>query len=140
MMNFLQTMGIVAYPLLLCSIMACAIVLRQLAFVWNLYRTKATLDEDDIIPSEAFLRFIVHFTPMLGLLGTVLGIMSSFKSISNMKGAVSPSLISAGLHEALLTTIFGLSIALCSLFMLTVIEEMCKCFVKNEAKASYEFD
>ena len=124
-------MGITGYPLMLCSLVAFAIFIRQIVFVINLYKTKAILDENFVIPAESFLRFIISFTPMLGLLGTVLGIMSSFQSIANVKGAVSPSLISGGLYEALLTTIVGLVIALGSLFALTIIEEICKLFVKK---------
>lgn len=129
--QFMKMMGITGYPLMLCSVIAFAIFVRQVVFIINLYRTNAVLNEDFTIPSESFLRFIISFTPMLGLLGTVLGIMSSFKSIAHVKGAVSPSLISGGLYEALLTTIVGLIIALGSLFVLTIIEEVCKLFVKK---------
>lgn len=129
--EFMKMMGITGCPLVLCSILAFAILIRQVIFVVNLYHTNTTLDEDFIIPGESFLRFVISFTPMLGLLGTVLGIMSSFKSIANVKGSVSPSLISNGLYEALLTTIVGLVIALGSLFALTIIEEICKLFVKK---------
>lgn len=58
------------------------------------------------------LRIIAVTSPMIGLLGTVLGIISSFKTISTYDGPVHPALIADGLWEAMLTTALGLAIAL----------------------------
>ena len=53
---------------------------------------------------------------MLGLLGTVLGMIEAFQDISQQTGAVLPSMIADGLWSAMLTTAYGLSIALPCLF------------------------
>lgn len=58
------------------------------------------------------LRVIGIVSPMLGLLGTILGIISAFQAISMQTGPVSPSVIADGLWEAMLTTAVGLFIAL----------------------------
>ena len=58
------------------------------------------------------LRVIGIISPMLGLLGTILGIISAFQSISVQIGPVAPSVIADGLLEAMLTTAVGLFIAL----------------------------
>jgi len=63
------------------------------------------------------LRMIGTISPMLGLLGTILGIIKAFRIISASNVPVSPSMIADGLWEAMLTTAVGLFIALPSLLM-----------------------
>lgn len=46
--------------------------------------------------------------PMLGFLGTVIGMIQAFMSIAQEEGAVSPKLLSAGIYEAMVTTAAGL--------------------------------
>ncbi|MCH2037893.1 MAG: MotA/TolQ/ExbB proton channel family protein [Rickettsiales bacterium] len=58
------------------------------------------------------LRIIAVVSPMVGLLGTVMGIIESFKTIASHDGPVYPSLIAEGLWTAMLTTAVGLIIAL----------------------------
>lgn len=62
-----------------------------------------------------FLRVIAVLSPMLGLLGTVLGMIEAFATIAVQTGPVAPATIADGLWHAMLTTAFGLSIALPSL-------------------------
>jgi len=58
------------------------------------------------------LRLVAVLSPMVGLLGTVLGMIEAFKDISGQTGPVNPSMIADGLWSAMLTTAYGLSIAL----------------------------
>ena len=58
------------------------------------------------------LRIIGAISPVLGLLGTIFGIISAFQIISLQAGPISPSMIAQGLWEAMLTTAAGLCIAL----------------------------
>lgn len=51
-------------------------------------------------------------SPMLGLLGTVLGIIKVFSSIASHTGPVHPALLADGLGQAMLTTAAGLTITL----------------------------
>lgn len=62
------------------------------------------------------LRIIAVLSPMLGLLGTVLGMIEAFQDIAGQTGPVVPSMIADGLWSAMLTTAYGLSIALPCLF------------------------
>ena len=55
---------------------------------------------------------IAHAAPLLGLLGTVMGLVSAFAQIEELGGRVRPSDLAGGIWEALLTTVFGLSIGL----------------------------
>ena len=57
------------------------------------------------------LIFIVQLAPLLGILGTVLGLAESFLSIGNLGGSEKFQLLSQGIGKALSTTIAGLVIA-----------------------------
>ena len=58
---------------------------------------------------------IVTSAPMLGILGTVLGIIRSFELLGAQETITDPRDISAGIAEALITTAFGLVVALIAL-------------------------
>ena len=57
------------------------------------------------------LRLISVISPLLGLLGTVLGISKVFRIIS-AQTAANPALLARGIWEALITTIMGLAITI----------------------------
>lgn len=57
---------------------------------------------------------IASIAPLLGFLGTVIGMIQVFEALS-LEGLSNPKLLSAGISQALITTAFGLSIAIPSL-------------------------
>ena len=58
------------------------------------------------------LEVIGTLTPLLGLLGTVLGMIAAFRAMEAAGSQVDPSVLSGGIWQALLTTAMGLAIAL----------------------------
>lgn len=62
------------------------------------------------------LSTIVTAAPMLGILGTVTGIIKSFDLMGQQSGMIDPRMVSGGIAEALLTTAAGLVVALLTLF------------------------
>lgn len=58
------------------------------------------------------LSLIAHLAPLLGLLGTVTGLVAAFAVIEQMEGMAQPGQLAAGIWESLLTTVAGLVIAL----------------------------
>jgi biopolymer transport protein ExbB len=50
--------------------------------------------------------------PMIGLLGTVIGMVEAFRELSSVKGLVDPSLLAGGIWEALITTVAGLFVGI----------------------------
>lgn len=62
------------------------------------------------------LRLIALMSPMIGLLGTVIGIIKVFNKIAHTTEQISPSLVAEGLQTAMITTSIGLVIALPCLF------------------------
>ncbi|TCL73275.1 biopolymer transport protein ExbB [Hydrogenispora ethanolica] len=62
---------------------------------------------------------VVTASPLLGLLGTVTGIIKAFTAIS-VGGASQASQLGAGIAEALYNTAFGLAIAIPALFLVNI--------------------
>jgi len=58
------------------------------------------------------LATIGNIAPLLGLLGTVLGMIKAFMVIQQMGGKVNASVLAGGIWEAMLTTALGLAVAL----------------------------
>jgi len=58
------------------------------------------------------LELIARIAPLLGLLGTVLGLVEAFRSVAGAAGPINPAMLAGGIWEALLTTVFGLFIAI----------------------------
>ena len=62
------------------------------------------------------LNIIANIAPMLGLLGTVIGMVNSFNQISIAVGGVDPRRLAGGIFEALMTTVMGLIVAIPALY------------------------
>ncbi len=65
------------------------------------------------------LSTIITAAPMLGILGTVLGIISAFELLSMLSGNAAPldqAKLSRGIAEALISTAAGLTVAMVTLF------------------------
>ncbi|MFN7737539.1 MAG: MotA/TolQ/ExbB proton channel family protein [Pirellula sp.] len=58
------------------------------------------------------LNAISNVAPLLGLLGTVLGMIQSFNDISNSQAMGRPEMLAGGISQALLTTAAGLLVAI----------------------------
>ena len=60
----------------------------------------------------ALLRLIAETAPLLGLLGTVLGMIEAFQQMQLAGDRIEPGILAGGIWEALLTTAAGLTVAL----------------------------
>lgn len=59
-----------------------------------------------------WLALIANVAPMMGLLGTVSGMVKAFNTIASSGGQASPAELADGISQALLTTMFGLIVAI----------------------------
>ncbi len=165
--------GFIMIPILLCSIIALAIVIERLYFIrttqenpkttldrfkeslmrnrlseewrgqqdsedsikrmigdglrlkdlpkWQMEERLSEVGQEEINKQNKFIRgleVIASITPLMGLLGTVIGMVQAFNKVAEHKGIVDPSLLAGGIWEALLTTAAGLSVAIPTMVML----------------------
>ena len=75
----------------------------------------------DVERRTTFLNTLVAAAPLLGLLGTVIGMLSTFAAISAGGGAETAAMVAAGISEALITTQTGLFVALPGIFLVLII-------------------
>jgi biopolymer transport protein ExbB len=67
-----------------------------------------------------WLSLIGNIAPMLGLFGTVAGMIGAFNEITRLGANVTPKDLSSGISVALITTLFGLFVAMPALFFFYV--------------------
>ena len=67
------------------------------------------------MPLEKGVRFldnVTQFSPLLGLLGTVIGMIEAFQALQGAGSQVDPSALAGGIWVALLTTAAGLAVTM----------------------------
>ncbi|MEA3489812.1 MAG: MotA/TolQ/ExbB proton channel family protein [Candidatus Omnitrophota bacterium] len=159
--------GLLMWPILICSLIAVAIIMERLYHFYRakvdvpalLRRVRSLLSEGGIHEAEKLCRgssgpvarvlavslhirsrstkekekiiarvgslelrrleknlrslgIIAHISPLLGLLGTVAGMIRAFMKIQELGGQVDAAVLAGGIWEALLTTAAGLSVAI----------------------------
>lgn len=68
------------------------------------------------------LEVIASLAPLLGLFGTVLGMIDAFQALEQAGSQVNPAVLSGGIWEALLTTAVGLGVAMPVIMILNWLE------------------
>lgn len=68
------------------------------------------------------LELISSLAPLLGLFGTVLGMIAAFRELEAAGSQVNPAMLSGGIWEALLTTAAGLAVAMPTIAALNWLE------------------
>ena len=69
-----------------------------------------------------YLDLIVSIAPLLGLFGTVLGMIDAFNTLEQSGSNVDPSRLAGGIWEALLSTAAGMIVAIPAAVALTIYE------------------
>jgi biopolymer transport protein ExbB len=67
-----------------------------------------------------YLNMIAKAAPMLGLLGTVIGMVQCFNRLSASAAGADPRLLGAGIFQSLMTTVMGLVVALPAFFACSI--------------------
>jgi len=70
------------------------------------------------------LELIATIAPLVGLLGTVLGMIAAFQALQESGNQADPSLLAGGIWEALLTTAAGMAVAIPASMALSWIESI----------------
>lgn len=99
--------GPVMWPILVLSLVGLSVLVwKALEFRAGNKSPKGLVIVSTIITAE----------PMLGILGTVTGIMQTFGALNGAEGVANPMAATAGIGEALITTAAGLIASLVLLF------------------------
>jgi len=88
------------------------------------------------------LAIIGNITPLIGLLGTVVGLIKAFVKIQELGGRVDASVLAGGIWEALLTTAAGLTVAIPTLVAYHYFEgkiDNMSCWMKEVTSELLEF-
>jgi biopolymer transport protein ExbB len=75
-------------------------------------REMQTEESVKLFQKIGWLSLISALAPMMGLFGTVTGMFVTFSAIAAAGGSVSPAQLAGGIKMALITTIFGLTVAI----------------------------
>jgi biopolymer transport protein ExbB len=67
-----------------------------------------------------FLKIISVVAPLMGLLGTVTGMINTFQAIM-LFGTGDPKIMAGGISQALVTTVLGLSVAIPTVLLHTIV-------------------
>ncbi len=84
---------------------------RGLEHVEKSIMTSGSIEMAFLEKNLVWLSTIIALAPMLGFTGTVSGMIKSFEDIAKAND-ISPSIVAGGISEALLTTLFGLIVAM----------------------------
>ena len=79
--------------------------------------------------SQAYLRLAVAAGPLLGLIGTVWGMILTFQSITET-GSSDPKLMATGIGQAMIATVLGLGIAIPLLFANALLNSLSRTVVQ----------
>ncbi|RXF04368.1 MotA/TolQ/ExbB proton channel family protein [Pseudoalteromonas sp. PS5] len=141
MQSWFSQLGPMQWPFLCLSIIAFAIIIERcwvLSQAWikvrNIKQNKQTFRDQKraaLCLQEyvfewrkrlAMLSIIGTLSPLMGLFGTVWGLVLMFKTIAKTQQAVTPALLADGLWEAMYSTMAGLAIAMPCLLVYGVLQ------------------
>lgn len=107
--------------ILICSVISLAVIIERIYIFRKagkiLGAGGSPFPLQELEKNVDILGVIAHVAPLLGLLGTVTGMIRAFMKIEELAGQVSASALAGGIWEALLTTAFGLMVAIPSFVM-----------------------
>jgi biopolymer transport protein ExbB len=70
----------------------------------------------------SYLADVSNVAPMLGLLGTVIGMIRMFFSMPTISGASTAEFLAAGIGQAMTTTMFGLGVGILALLFYSIVK------------------
>jgi biopolymer transport protein ExbB len=70
----------------------------------------------------SYLADVSNVAPMLGLLGTVIGMIKTFFGLEGQTGAINAKVLSAGVGQAMTTTMFGLVVGILALVFYSIVK------------------
>ncbi|MEC5157258.1 MotA/TolQ/ExbB proton channel family protein [Chryseobacterium sp. MP_3.2] len=94
---------------------------RPISDISNAMQNQGQLEVSKLEKNLNILASASGAAPMLGFLGTVVGMIMAFFEISNVTGAVSPKLLATGIYTAMATTAVGLFVGIPAYFFYNIL-------------------
>jgi biopolymer transport protein ExbB len=116
-----------------CSIRGC-----NYEFLEEKARESALREMPKLEKNMWILGIAAHVTPLVGLFGTVTGMIQAFMAIST-NGAGDPTIIAKGISQALITTATGLGVAIPALIFHNFYSKKIEEILHNMEKNAVEF-
>ena len=111
--------------------------ISELEFGWNSVEKSL---EDALAEQSArlfrkieYLSVIGNIAPMVGLLGTVIGMIFAFQQVAATQGLASAPQLAQGIYQALVTTVGGLLVAIPSIGAFAIFRNQIDQFVAEAA-------
>lgn len=86
----------------------------------------------------AILNAIAHTGPLIGLLGTVIGLLDSFTNVSSANGMTTPAEVARGVYESLITSALGLVVAIPSYLFFAFLSARSRSIMHDLERAGVE--
>jgi biopolymer transport protein ExbB len=93
------------------------------AEIQNAFELAAMREIPKLEKRTQYLSTIANIATLLGLLGTIFGLISSFQAVANADASMKASLLSGGISQAMNTTAFGLIVAIPCMLAYSIIQE-----------------
>lgn len=113
LVSYIERGGWMMYPLIALGLILFTSLFRALLLQWTGIETTeagATFDR-----RLRYLKVLTSVAPLMGLLGTVAGMLKTFRGLSDSGLSVTENMVAVGISEALITTQTGLSIGVIGL-------------------------
>lgn len=112
---------------------------RPISDIVSAMESQAQIEISKLEKNLNLLASVPSLAPMLGLLGTVIGLIMAFFSMSNAEGSFSPKTLSEGIYTALGQTAMGLAVAIPSNFFYNLLLTRIDKFVLKVQHLSTDF-
>jgi len=112
---------------------------RPISDIVSAMESQAQIEVSKLEKNLNLLASVPSLAPMLGLLGTVIGLIMAFFSMSNAEGSFSPKTLSEGIYTALGQTAMGLAVAIPSNFFYNLLLTRIDKFVLKVQHLSTDF-
>jgi biopolymer transport protein ExbB len=84
------------------------------------------------------LNAIAHAGPLIGLLGTVIGLLDSFTNLSSAQGIMTPTEVARGIYQSLITSALGLVVAIPSYLFFAFLSARARSLMHDLERAGVE--
>lgn len=91
--------------------------------IQNAFELAAMREIPKLEKRTQYLATIANIATLLGLLGTIFGLISSFEAVATADASMKASLLSGGISQAMNTTAFGLIAAIPCMLAYSIIQE-----------------